>query len=92
MKQKLSRYLKKKLGKEPWVIEAVNQPKLVSKKLFAKIRREGILMDNKSQASTDNPIYQREKSGTKWKNLMRCSACNSFISKRFFKACSKVIT
>nr|XP_047134212.1 uncharacterized protein LOC124812135 [Hydra vulgaris] len=84
MKQKLSRHLKNKHGKEPLVVEAVNQPKLVSKKLFAKIRREGILIYNKSQSSTDNPIYQREKSGTKYKNLMRCSACNSFISKRFF--------
>ena len=62
----------------------MSQPKLVSKKFFAKIRRGGILVYNESHAFTDNPIYQREKSGTKWKNLMQCSACNSFISKSFF--------
>ena len=51
---------------------------------FNKFKREGILEYNKEQASSVNPIYQREKVANVWTDAICCGNCQSFIGERGF--------
>jgi hypothetical protein len=53
-------------------------------KEFLKLKRSGIVKFNKKEAIKDNPVYQGEKKRTQNQNMVLCSICSAFISKRFF--------
>jgi len=67
--------------------------KSAMKKEFQKIRREGIIKYNEEEAKKDNPCYQGERKRKKHTELVICSNCSAFLSRRFFashrKRCSK---
>ena len=46
-----------------------------------KIRREGIRLYNEREASKKHPVFQGER---KQRKLTQCSACLTFLSRRFF--------
>lgn len=75
------------------VSKAVRLGKSQMRKEFQKIRREGIIEYNREEAKKDNPSYQGERKRSKYTELLACSNCSAFISRRFFanhkKNCSK---
>lgn len=54
------------------------------KDAFQDLKRKGIIEFNKREAAKDQPAYQSERQSKKYKNVVLCSSCSSFISKRFF--------
>lgn len=58
-------------------------------KEFQKLRCEGIVAFNKDKASKDIPEYQSERKKRKYFDIVLCSSCSAFISKRFFHAHKK---
>ena len=53
-------------------------------KEFEKLKRLGIIEFNKREARKEQPDYQGEKKGKVHKDMVLCSNCSSFISRRFF--------
>ena len=51
---------------------------------FQKIKRDGIVCFNREEVKKENPSLQGERARRKYFELTKCSACNGFISKRFF--------
>ncbi|XP_057306810.1 uncharacterized protein LOC130645001 [Hydractinia symbiolongicarpus] len=90
---KLSRHIRLCHELEPRVKHAMSLSKRQRIGEFNKFRREGILCYNKEQARSENPIYQRERKGLKWKSTKSCGSCNAFIATRGFskhlKRCQK---
>ncbi|XP_057311957.1 uncharacterized protein LOC130649644 isoform X1 [Hydractinia symbiolongicarpus] len=84
MSSKLSRHIKKCHKENERVKNALKMTKVKQIEEWKKIKREGILMYNKLQATTENPIFQGERQRKKYLELQRCNLCSAFISKRFF--------
>ncbi|XP_057316739.1 uncharacterized protein LOC130657748 [Hydractinia symbiolongicarpus] len=81
LRYKLSRHLRKKHHDNKNVNNAMKLPKIQRDKIFAKIRREGIVVFNKQQAANDIPKYQSERDNKKGKPLSRCSYCDVVVIK-----------
>lgn len=90
----MSRHLVKKHKDEKRVKDAIKLNRKSRNLEFQKIRREGILFHNKAEARKENPNYQGERKRKKYFNLLLCSACSGFFSKRFFsrhkKRCKRI--
>ncbi|XP_057293307.1 uncharacterized protein LOC130621949 isoform X3 [Hydractinia symbiolongicarpus] len=84
IRQKLTRHIKLKHGKEERVKAALEKSKKEKDKLFAEMRWDGIIEFNKHQATLDEPTYQSEKKGKNSSPLTRCSFCNITVVKSNF--------
>lgn len=77
--------------RNPRVQKALKSKKKIE--LFAKFRREGIELFNRTEAKKKFPSYQGERKRRKYQKLVFCSVCICFVSKRFFsrhkKYCQK---
>ena len=93
MSPKLTRHIKLCHKDTPRIKNALKLNKKSMQNEFLKIRREGIVMYNRTEAANDKPNFQGERVRKKYFELKKCSCCNAFISKRFFanhrKICSK---
>lgn len=81
---KLSRHIRTVHKSNTRVKQVMGLPRQNRIAAFQKIRREGIVLYNKEEAKKDIPIYQGERKRRKYKQLLLCSLCSAFISRRFY--------
>ena len=81
---KLSNHIKNCHKDNQTVKEILKLNKTARAKEFQKLKRAGIVEFNKAEALKEEPVYQGEKKRRKFQDLVICSNCSSFISRRFF--------
>ena len=80
----LTRHLKLVHKKEPDVKKALSLPRREQIKAFELLRKNGIFLYNKKEMEKDKPSYIRERHQNLGNdNLMLCSVCKGFYSKKY---------